>query len=96
MGLNREQEIALKELQTWIDSRDYTPRGLIGRAGTGKTFLLNHLDLPLDTVGVAPTLQAVGVLSNSLNCECVSFDSLTFSIKTYNKDKVIFKSDTKK
>ena len=96
MSLNREQEIALKKLQTWIDSKDYTPRGLIGRAGTGKTFLLNHLELPFNTVGVAPTLQAVGVLSNSLNCECVSFDSLTFSTKTYDKDKVIFKSDTKK
>ena len=35
MVLNREQEIALAELKAWLKSKDMSPRGLIGRAGTG-------------------------------------------------------------
>ena len=96
MVLNREQEIALYELKQWLNSEDITPRGLIGRAGTGKTTLLQYLDLPINTIGVAPTLQAVGILANSLDCECVSFSSLTFGNKVYDKDKVIFESDKDK
>ena len=96
MVLNREQEIALNELRQWLNSEDITPRGLIGRAGTGKTTLLQYLDLPINTIGVAPTLQAVGILANSLDCECVSFSSLTFGNKVYDKDKVIFESDKDK
>ena len=68
MVLNREQEIALAELKAWLKSKDMSPRGLIGRAGTGKTTLLQYLDLPVSTIGVAPTLQAVGILANSLCC----------------------------
>lgn len=93
MVLNREQEIALAELKAWLKSKDVSPRGLIGRAGTGKTTLLQYLDLPADTIGVAPTLQAVGVLANSLDCACKSFSSFTFGVKTYKEEKVLFTSD---
>ena len=96
MVLNREQEIAISELKEWLKSNDTTPRGLVGRAGTGKTTLLQYLELPYNTIGVAPTLQAVGILANSLDCECVSFSSLTFGVKKYEKDKVLFVSDKSK
>ena len=96
MVLNREQEIALAELKAWLKSKDMSPRGLIGRAGTGKTTLLQYLDLPVSTIGVAPTLQAVGILANSLDCACTSFSSFTFGTKVYNKDKSEFVSDKSK
>ena len=93
--LTNEQLKVKNKLEDWIYNKITTEKYkcLIGKAGTGKTYLITCLDLPEDTTFIAPTHQASSVISNQTHFSCVSYDSFTFSTPQIVKDKLVFKSD---
>ena len=96
--LTNEQLDIKDKLENWIYDKTTTEKYkcLTGKAGTGKTYLITCLDLPVDTIFVAPTHQASSVISSQTNFSCVSYDSFTYSTPQIEKDKLVFKSDKKK
>ena len=96
--LTNEQLEIKNKLEDWIYNKTTIEKYkcLTGKAGTGKTYLITCLDLPADTIFVAPTHQASSVISSQTNFPCVSYDSFTYSTPQIEKDKLVFKSDKKK
>ena len=69
MTLTKEQHVALGKINTWLNDDSSWDFRLGGYAGTGKTFLLQHLvnnhNKPI--VACAPTGKAASVLRDRLN-----------------------------
>lgn len=72
MQLNEDQKRAFDNIVNWVKTPNQTYRTLSGYAGTGKTFMLNHLTTYLrDNMGKkimvsAPTNKAVKVLKQKV------------------------------